>query len=116
MVIIKVFNNNSVAVLSDDRQDVIVTGSGIGFRKKAGDRVDESKIERQYVFQDEHKKRLEQSLTSIPNVCFEITEWIVKKATQLKKISAVKSLLPSVIISRLRSNEKMRAFIFPISY
>ncbi|MCI9293363.1 MAG: PRD domain-containing protein [Erysipelotrichaceae bacterium] len=83
MVIIKVFNNNSVAALSDDRQDVIVTGSGIGFRKKAGDRVDESKIERQYVFQDEHKKRLEQSLTSIPNVCFEITEWIVKKATQL---------------------------------
>lgn len=83
MVIIKVFNNNSVAALSDDRQDVIVTGSGIGFRKKAGDRVDESKIERQYVFQDEHKKRLEQSLTSIPNICFEITEWIVKKATQI---------------------------------
>lgn len=86
MIILKVFNNNSVVALSDDRQDVIVTGSGVGFRKKPGDLVDENRIEKQYVFQDEHKKRFEQLLANISNVCFEITEWIVKKATQeLKK-------------------------------
>lgn len=83
MVILKVFNNNSVAALSDDRQDVIITGSGVGFRKKPGDLVDEDKIEKQYVFQDEHKRRLEQSFADIPNICFEITEWIVNKATDI---------------------------------
>lgn len=86
MIILKVFNNNSVVALSDDRQDVIVTGSGVAFHKKPGDLVDERKIERQYVFQDEHKKRFEQLLSDISNVCFEITDWIVKRATkELKK-------------------------------
>lgn len=86
MIILKVFNNNSVVALSDDRQDVIVTGAGVGFHKKPGDLVDERKIEKQYVFQDESKKRFEQLLADISNVCFEITEWIVKKATkELKK-------------------------------
>ena len=86
MIILKVFNNNSVVALSDDRQDVIVTGAGVGFHKKPGDRIDERRIEKQYVLQDEHKKRFEQLLADISNVCFEITDWIVKKATQeLKK-------------------------------
>lgn len=86
MIILKVFNNNSVVALSDDRQDVIVTGAGVGFHKKPGDRIDEHRIEKKYVLQDEHKKRFEQLLSDISNVCFEITDWIVKKSTQeLKK-------------------------------
>ena len=86
MIILKVFNNNSVVALSDDRLDVIVTGAGVGFHKKPGDRIDEHRIEKKYVLQDEHKKRFEQLLSDISNVCFEITDWIVKKATQeLKK-------------------------------
>ena len=44
--ILKVFNNNSVAAISDDLGDIILTGSGIGFQKKAGDLVDETKIEK----------------------------------------------------------------------
>lgn len=82
MIILKVFNNNSVVALSDDRQDVIITGSGIGFRKKPGDVVDECKIEKQYVLRDAHKQRFEQLLADIPSVCFEMTDWIVKKASQ----------------------------------
>jgi len=82
MIILKIFNNNSVVALSEDKQDIILTGSGIGFRKKAGDLVDESKIEKRYVFQDEHKKRLEKSLRNIPVVYFEITEQIIKKASK----------------------------------
>ena len=49
MIILKVFNNNSVVALSDDRQDVIVTGAGVGFHKKPGDRIDEHRIEKKYV-------------------------------------------------------------------
>ena len=44
--IIKIFNNNSIAALSDELGDIILTGSGIGFQKKIGDLVDESRIEK----------------------------------------------------------------------
>ena len=56
MVILKIFNNNSIAALSENKQDIIITGAGIGFGKKVGDIVDEGKIERKYVLQDEYKK------------------------------------------------------------
>ena len=79
MVILKVFNNNSVVALSEDKQDIILTGPGIGFKKKPGDLVDENKIEKRYVFQDEQLKRLESSLNKIPVIYFEITEQIIKK-------------------------------------
>lgn len=47
--IIKIFNNNSIAALSDELGDIILTGSGIGFQKKIGDLVDESHIEKTYI-------------------------------------------------------------------
>lgn len=50
MKIIKIFNNNSIAALSDELGDIILTGSGIGFQKKIGDLVDESHIEKTYIF------------------------------------------------------------------
>ena len=80
MIILKVFNNNSVVALNENRQDVILTESGVGFQRKVGDIVDEKKIEKIYVFQDEQKKRIEDSLKSIPIIYFEITEEIVQKA------------------------------------
>ena len=64
--ILKVFNNNSVAAISNSGSDIILVGSGIGFHKKVGDQVDESKIERTYVFQDDQKTRFEKSLEKIP--------------------------------------------------
>ncbi len=54
MIILKVFNNNSVVALSDDRQDVIVTGAGVGFHKKPGDRIDEHRIEKRFQQRDLH--------------------------------------------------------------
>ena len=53
--IIKIFNNNSIAALSDELGDIILTGSGIGFQKKIGDLVDESRIEKTYIFKEKLK-------------------------------------------------------------
>lgn len=80
MKILKVFNNNSVAAISDELEDIILTGSGIGFQKKIGDLVDESKIEKTYLFKDDQKKRFEQSIAEVPAVYFEIANKIVAKA------------------------------------
>lgn len=40
MKILKVINNNVVSALDEKGQEVIVTGKGIGFQKKAGDQLD----------------------------------------------------------------------------
>lgn len=80
--ILKVFNNNSVAAISDEQDDIILTGSGIGFKKKIGDLVDESKIEKTYLFKDVQKKRFEQSIAQVPQIYFEIADKIVAKASK----------------------------------
>ena len=80
MKILKVFNNNSVAAISDELGDIILTGSGIGFQKKIGDLVDEAKIEKTYLFKDDQKKRFEQSIDEVPAIYFEIANKIVAKA------------------------------------
>ena len=49
MRIIKIFNNNSIAAISPELGDIILTGSGIGFQKKVGDSVDSTKIEKTYM-------------------------------------------------------------------
>lgn len=86
MKILKVFNNNSVAAISDDLGDIILTGSGIGFQKKAGDLVDETKIEKTYLFKDGQKKRFEQSIAEVPAVYYEIAHKIVSKAVKDLKV------------------------------
>lgn len=52
MQIIKVFNNNVSLVLNDDGQEEVVMGSGIGFGLKPGDEVNQSKIEKRFIFND----------------------------------------------------------------
>ena len=86
MKILKVFNNNSIAAISDDLGDIILTGSGIGFQKKAGDLVDETKIEKTYLFKDDQKKRFEQSIAEVPAVYYEIAHKIVSKAVKDLKV------------------------------
>lgn len=50
MKIIKTFNSNVVLVMSDDGQEEIVMGKGIGFSKKAGEEILPSQIEKHFVY------------------------------------------------------------------
>lgn len=49
MRIARVFNNNVVLALTEDAQEVILTGRGIGFGAKTGQQVDPSKVARTFV-------------------------------------------------------------------
>lgn len=51
MKIDKVCNNNIVQVSSEDGQEYIVMGRGLGFQKKTGDWIDPDKIEKTYVLE-----------------------------------------------------------------
>ena len=46
MKIAKILNNNVVITLNDHQEETVVMGRGIGFKKKAGDSIDESLIEK----------------------------------------------------------------------
>ena len=82
MRIIKVFNNNSVAALSNELGDIIVTGSGVGFQKKIGDLVDENKIEKTYLSKDKDQEKLTKDIENMAPIYYEITNKIVSKANK----------------------------------
>ena len=82
MRIIKVFNNNSVAALSNELGDIIVTGSGVGFQKKIGDLVDENKIEKTYLFKGKDQEKLTKDIENMAPIYYEITNKIVSKANK----------------------------------
>ncbi|OEJ13185.1 hypothetical protein BFL38_01015 [Brachyspira hampsonii] len=46
MIIKKILNNNVVASTSENGQEIIVVGNGIGFRQKAGQEIDDKKIDK----------------------------------------------------------------------
>ncbi|MGV3011466.1 BglG family transcription antiterminator LicT [Streptococcus thoraltensis] len=51
MIIEKVYNNNVIQVKDDHDRELIVMGRGLGFQKKIGDRIDQSKIEKVFALQ-----------------------------------------------------------------
>ena len=52
MEVLRVFNNNVVLARAKDGGEVILTGRGLGFQAKPGQRVDESRVVRVFVPED----------------------------------------------------------------
>lgn len=66
MVITRIYNNSCAAVIDGDGQDMIVTGRGVVFGKKAGDLLDEALVEKRYLLSDPGLgSRLDTILSSI---------------------------------------------------
>ena len=84
--IIKIFNNNSIAALSDELGDIILTGSGIGFQKKIGDLVDESRIEKTYIFKEKVEKRIRRGINDIESIYYEIISMAKKGSSEERDI------------------------------
>lgn len=67
MRIRRVINNNVVTVVNGDDKEIIVTGCGIGFGKKTGQMVDESKIEKIYRMENEESlEKFKELLRGLP--------------------------------------------------
>lgn len=96
MKIIKIFNNNIVSARNDKGEEIIVAGSGIGFKKKPNDLVEESKIEKTYIYQDKLNPRFESTLSDIPYVYFEITDLIISHAQSVLDTSFSSELFIAV--------------------
>lgn len=78
MKIKKVLNNNAVIALDRDANEVVVTGSGLAFKKSAGDIIDSSKIERIFSLEDKDvSKKLKKLIQDLPVEYVEIAEEII---------------------------------------
>lgn len=82
MKIIKVFNNNIVATQSEKGDEMILTGSGLGFQKKVGDPVDESRIEKVYEVLDDTRDRFFRLLGDTPMELIDATQKIRDRAKE----------------------------------
>ena len=66
MKIYKVINNNMVSIRTNQGQEMMLKGLAIGFKKKPGDKVDESKIEMRFVLENGYlNRRFNEMITEV---------------------------------------------------
>ncbi|WON76230.1 BglG family transcription antiterminator LicT [Serratia sp. UGAL515B_01] len=83
MEIAKILNNNVVITQNEHHEETVVMGRGIGFKKKAGDRVDESLIEKVFTLNNsEMSECYKELLAEIPLTCVATADKIIALARQ----------------------------------
>lgn len=77
MIVKKILNNNVVTSEDDGGQEIIIMGNGLGWKSKAGSKIDESKIEKIFRMDtDTSTKRLKQ-------LFMEVKEESIKASTEI---------------------------------
>lgn len=80
MIIKKIFNNNTLLAKNLDKDEFVVMGCGIAFKKKIGDEVDEGLIEKTFILkQKDASEKFKLLLEDIPaehvSLCYDIIEY-----------------------------------------
>ena len=74
----KVINNNILCVLDEKNHELIVTGKGLGFRRRPGERIDPALVEKTYRMEDRGQQRkLRELLEQIPLEHLDLTQELV---------------------------------------
>ena len=82
MEILKIYNNNVVSCLNKKGEEIILTGAGLGFKKKVGDQVDLSKVTQKFFLEDDKRKKMNQLVQNVPKEYFGLSNDILKLAQQ----------------------------------
>lgn len=81
MKIFKILNNNVVVIKNEKDVEQIVMGSGIGFKKKRGDLVEESKVDKLFAFSNQDVfNNFQELIVNIPLEYIQLGEEIVAQA------------------------------------
>ncbi|MCD8355693.1 MAG: PRD domain-containing protein [Clostridia bacterium] len=79
MRIKKVINNNILCVIDEKGHEMIITGKGIGFKRKTGERVDESIVEKVYRMEGKMEQRkLRELVEQIPLEHLKLTQDLIE--------------------------------------
>lgn len=82
MIVEKVLNNNVVVSIDPKtKKEIILMGSGIAFNKKPGQAINEKKIEKTFIVDDENLgNKIKKLINQIPEGIFELTDEIITHA------------------------------------
>ncbi len=114
MRVLRVFNNNVVMAEDPHRGTVIVTGRGVGYSRKPGDSIDQSKVVQVFVPDaDNDIGYLSTYLVDVPPEYIEIAREIHTLAEHDLKVSLPQSVIITLAdhiafaVKRVRSGIKM---------
>ena len=81
----KIYNNNVILAFEEiSKKEMILTGCGIGFKKKPDDIVDESKIEKKFVIQDDNfENKVNKLANEVPEEVFSVSSAIIEYAEKM---------------------------------
>ncbi|SCC03873.1 BglG family transcription antiterminator LicT [Gilliamella intestini] len=83
MKVYKVLNNNVVVTLDAKGKELILTGRGIGFKKREGDLIDSNLIEKKFSLDDKNTvSKFSELLSQIPLEVLTTSEIIINHAKQ----------------------------------
>lgn len=80
MVITKIISNNAVVSLDELGNELVIMGSGVGFKKKVNDTVDSKSIEKTYKISSQHATQFERLVMNMPYEHVGIADEIIKYA------------------------------------
>ena len=87
MKIKKILNNNAIISENDQKEEIIITGKGIAFGKKAGDLIDRYKIEKTCILKhNETPEKFKILLEDIPVDYVSISYYILEYAKNILNV------------------------------
>ncbi len=83
--IIRVLNTNAVVSVDSQGMELIMTGPGIGFKKRKGENIDQSLVDKTYHLENkEESKRLQEVVKEISEEYLGIVGRVVKRGKKRK--------------------------------
>ena len=81
--IVRVLNTNAVVSSDQEGRELIITGAGIGFKKKKGENLDEALADKTYYLESvDDSRRLQEVVKEISEEYLEIVSRIIKTARE----------------------------------
>lgn len=90
MRLVKVLNNNVVLAKDTKGNEMVVFGTGIGFKKKIDDSIDEQHIQKIFHLNNEEVQRL---IVSIPTEIIEVTQRIILEGQKELQVPLAETIL-----------------------
>jgi beta-glucoside operon transcriptional antiterminator len=92
----RVFNNNAILAYKDS-SEVVIFGKGIGFGKKHGDEIDNKKIEKVFVTNENHLSSFKTLFEEVSTEYADLTFRIVKQAESDLNIEFISSTYIAIL-------------------
>lgn len=80
MKIIKILNNNAISSFDESNNEIVIMGKGIGFQKKSGEEIEESKIEKIFKMPSANASQFKKLVEEMPYEQIKVADEIIAYA------------------------------------